>query len=66
MGKIMCGLSRKRGIAGMAIDGAMRDVATLKRGTFPIYAHGFTHRRPYKNGLGEINVPVLIGGLVSS
>ena len=31
---------------------------------FPVYARGVTHRGPYKDGPGEINVPVSIGGMV--
>lgn len=29
-----------------------------------MYAAGVTHRGPYKDGPGEINVPVAIGGMV--
>ena len=31
---------------------------------FPVYARGITPNGPYKNGPGEINVPVVIGGKV--
>ena len=30
----------------------------------PVYAAGVTHRGPYKDGPGEINVPVAIDGMV--
>jgi len=46
------------------IDGAIRDVGALRQGDFPVYARGVTHRGPYKNGPGEINVPVSVGGMV--
>ncbi len=49
--------------AGMVIWGAIRDSAELKAGSFPVYASGVTHRGPYKNGPGEINVPITIGGI---
>ena len=42
----------------------MRDSGALAQGKFPVYARGVTHRGPYKNGPGEINVPVSIGGMV--
>jgi regulator of RNase E activity RraA len=29
-----------------------------------VYARGVTHRGPYKNGPGEINVPVTVGGML--
>lgn len=52
------------GLAGMVIDGAIRDVAEIREREFPVYARGVNHRGPYKNGPGEINVPVCIGGMV--
>ncbi|MFN7086982.1 MAG: RraA family protein [Burkholderiales bacterium] len=64
IGEIMSNLAASRGVAGMVIDGAIRDVGALGASTFPVYARGVTHRGPYKNGPGEINVPVVIGGLV--
>jgi regulator of RNase E activity RraA len=52
------------GLAGMVIDGAIRDLAEIREREFPVYARGVNHRGPYKNGPGEINVPVSIGGMV--
>jgi regulator of RNase E activity RraA len=52
------------GLSGMVLDGAIRDVAEIRDRDFPVYARGVTHRGPYKDGPGEINVPVSIGGMV--
>ena len=52
------------GLSGVVIDGAIRDVAEIRSHPFPVYARGVTHRGPYKDGPGEINVPVSIGGMV--
>jgi len=52
------------GLAGVVVDGAIRDVAEIRERDFPVYARGVNHRGPYKNGPGEINVPVCIGGMV--
>lgn len=52
------------GLSGMVLDGAIRDVAEIRERDFPVYARGVTHRGPYKDGPGEINVPVSIGGMV--
>lgn len=30
----------------------------------PVFAPGVTHRGPYKDGPGEVNVPIAIGGMV--
>lgn len=64
IGEIMSTLAAKRGAAGMVINGAIRDSGALAASRFPVYARGVTHRGPYKNGPGEINVPVAIGGMV--
>jgi regulator of RNase E activity RraA len=52
------------GVVGLVIDGAIRDVAEIAERDFPIYARGVTHRGPYKDGPGEINVPISVGGMV--
>jgi regulator of RNase E activity RraA len=36
----------------------------LRESAFPVYAAGVTHRGPYKDGPGEINVPIAIDGMV--
>jgi RraA family protein len=64
VGELMTLYARTRGILGFVIDGAIRDVATFASSDFPCYARGHVHRGPYKDGPGEINVPVAIGGLV--
>lgn len=52
------------GVRGVVVDGAIRDVAEIREREFPVYARGITHRGPYKDGPGEINVPVSVGGMV--
>ncbi|MBT2298898.1 RraA family protein [Variovorax paradoxus] len=54
------------GVVGVVVDGAIRDVAEIRAREFPVYARGVTHRGPYKDGPGEINVPVSVGGMVVS
>jgi RraA family protein len=64
IGEIMVAIAKSRGAVGFVIDGAIRDVDAIAAGTFPVFAKTAIHRGPYKNGPGEINVPVAIGGLV--
>jgi RraA family protein len=63
IGELMMSRARQRGVAGLVIWGAIRDSAEIGAGSYPVFAAGVTHRGPYKNGPGEINVPVVIGGL---
>lgn len=64
MGEIMATYAQSIGILGLVIDGAIRDSGALRASDFPVYARGVTHRGPYKNGPGEVNVPVTVGGMV--
>jgi RraA family protein len=64
MGEIMATFAESLGVRGLVIDGAIRDVGALRQRDFPVYARGVTHRGPYKNGPGEINVPVTVGGMI--
>ena len=66
IGELMSGWAQKRGVAGIVIDGAIRDSEILSDGDFPVYAAGVTHRGPWKDGPGEINVVVSVGGMVVS
>ena len=62
-GEIMATYARSRGIAGFIIDGCVRDRDELAQFTdFPVYAKGVIPNGPYKNGPGEINFPVSVGG----
>ena len=64
MGEIMFTYAQNKGLAGVVVDGAIRDVDSLRRLTIPVYAIAVTPQGPYKNGPGEINVPVSCGGQV--
>lgn len=64
IGELMMRHAQRRGIAGLVINGAVRDMGTISNDTYPVYAAGITHRGPYKDGPGEINFPVSIGGMV--
>lgn len=64
MGEIMAAVAIKNKVAGIVIYGAIRDAAEIRDMKFPLYAMGVTHRGPYKDGPGEINTPISIGGMV--
>jgi len=51
-------------LAGLVIDGAIRDLVEWAEDGMPIFARGHTHRGPSKDGPGEVNVPVSCAGLV--
>ncbi len=63
LGEIMMTYGRYKGLAGMVIDGPMRDVDSIYSLGVPMYAVGSTPGGPYKEGPGEINVPIACGGI---
>ncbi|MDD9840282.1 methyltransferase, partial [Escherichia coli] len=64
IGEMMVAYAIKKGIAGIVINGAIRDSVVIGEGEFPLFAAGISHRGPYKDGPGEINVPIAINGMV--
>lgn len=63
-GEMMLAYAIKRGVAGLVFNGAIRDADSIREINHPVFAAGVTHRGPYKDGPGEINVPISIDGMV--
>jgi RraA family protein len=63
MGDLMAEKARKRGVVGLVVDGAVRDVAEFERIGFGVWARAVTPAGPYKNGPGQIDVPIAVGGV---
>lgn len=56
---------RGMGVGGIVVDGAIRDADEIAAfGDIPVYARCSCPNGPYKNGPGEINYPVAVGGQV--
>lgn len=53
----------QRKLAGLVLDGPIRDIGPISEITMPIYATGTTPGGPFKEGPGEINVPISVGGV---
>lgn len=64
LGELMLSFALKAGVAGVVLNGAVRDSEWIAQNSLPVYAAGITHRGPYKDGPGEINVPVSMNGMV--
>ncbi|BCQ28148.1 RraA family protein (plasmid) [Caballeronia sp. NK8] len=63
IGEIMTTLAASRGVAGIVVHGAIRDIDIVSVSEFPVFACGYTYRGPYRDGPGEINVPVALAGM---
>ena len=63
IGELMLAFAVKQQVGGIVINGSVRDIAAIRACSLPVYAAGVTHRGPYKDGPGEINVPVSLDGM---
>ncbi len=64
MGEVMMAyLYLQKKVAGIALDGPIRDIDEIGKWDFPVYATGTTPGGPYKEGPGEVNVPIACGGI---
>jgi regulator of RNase E activity RraA len=64
MGEMMLAYAVKQGVVGLVLNGAIRDVDAFYKTNLPTFAAGVTHRGPFKDGPGEINVPISLNGMV--
>ena len=62
MGSIMLSACKKLGLAGVVIDGSVRDTKELRALGFPVWAVGANPNGPTKNIPGRINWPISCGG----
>lgn len=64
MGEVMMAyLKYTKKVAGIVLDGPIRDIDEIGTWDFPVYCTGTTPGGPYKEGPGEINVPISCGGV---
>jgi 4-hydroxy-4-methyl-2-oxoglutarate aldolase len=63
MGSLMMNTAMKIGLAGVVIDGAVRDTDELRTLGFPVYAIAANPNGPTKGVPGRINWPVSCGGV---
>ncbi len=64
IGEIMMAyLYHHKKVAGIVLDGPIRDIDEIGKWDFPVYATGTNPGGPYKEGPGEVNVPVACGNI---
>ncbi|MEE9446124.1 MAG: RraA family protein [Cocleimonas sp.] len=59
----VCAIAQKRGIAGMIIDGVIRDLAEIRSAKFPVYARGHVAKPGVKKFIAPLNQPILCGSV---
>lgn len=64
IGELMAREARDRGVAGVVVDGAVRDVAGLIALGFPAFSRAVTPRVGVNRRIGLTSVPVSVGGVI--
>jgi RraA family protein len=63
IGELMLAVAEEKGLGGIVIYGAVRDIVAIAQSSVPVFAVGVTHRGPYKDGPGEVNTVIGIEGM---
>jgi 4-hydroxy-4-methyl-2-oxoglutarate aldolase len=64
IGELLSGSARRKGIAGVVVDGPVRDVGTLASWPdFPVFSRGNTARGPSSMERGSVNEEIVFGGV---
>lgn len=65
-GEVMTHAALKQGIAGLVVDGAVRDVAAMRELGFPVFCRAVVPRGPHKGFGGTIDGAISCGGVTVS
>lgn len=62
-GDVLATAAQQRGVAGLIIDGGVRDVDQLEAMGFPVFSRGVSVRRTAKHMPGLVDVPMDVAGV---
>jgi len=62
-GGVQAAYAIRRGVAGLVVDGAIRDVEDMRQMGFPVFCRGVTPVGPHKGWADSVNVPIQCGGI---
>ena len=65
-GEVMTVAALERGVAGLVIDGGVRDLERIRALGFPVFAPHVCMHGTSKHAFGRINHPLVIGGVLVS
>ncbi|WP_423199865.1 MULTISPECIES: 4-carboxy-4-hydroxy-2-oxoadipate aldolase/oxaloacetate decarboxylase [unclassified Cupriavidus] len=63
-GDVLTFAAQTIGLAGLVIDGAVRDAANIVDMGFPVFCRGLSIRGTNKHQPGKLNVPLVLGGVM--
>jgi regulator of RNase E activity RraA len=60
----VCAIAQRNGVAGLVVDGVIRDVVESRERRFPVFARGVSPIPAKRVGEGGMNVQIRCGGVV--
>lgn len=63
-GDLLTTFAQQRGLSGLVIDGAVRDVEAIVESGFPVFSRGISIKGTEKNQPGRVGEPVVCGGVL--
>ena len=63
-GELLATSCQHRGIAGLVIDGTVRDVEDIRRLGFPVFCLGACPAQTKKTPVGEVDAEIICGGVI--
>ena len=63
-GEILTVAAQCRGVSGLAVDGAIRDIEAIARRRFPAFSRGLAIGACTKERFGTLNRPIIFGGVI--
>ena len=61
-GDVMASCAKGKGIAGLVVDGGVRDAADIARIGFPVFSRSVSIKGAVKESMGTLNEPIVVGG----
>ena len=62
-GEVLTVAAEAAGVAGLVIDGGVRDIAELRNRAFPVFARGVSMRGTIKASAPSVGKPITLGGI---
>jgi 4-hydroxy-4-methyl-2-oxoglutarate aldolase len=63
LGDILLGMAKNAGMVASVTDGVVRDIAGINQVGIPVFARALSPNSPFKDGPGEIGMPITLGGV---
>jgi len=63
-GEILTVAAQAKGVAGVAVDGAARDIEAIAERRFPVFSRGLAIGSCTKERFGSLDIPIQFGGVI--